>query len=327
MAPKSLLILRLSALGDVIHTMPAVALLRKSFPEARMAWVVEAPYAEMIQLALPGVSTIPVRTRRWRSHPAGRETRRELSAALRAMREIAGGETSLDFQGLIKSAILGRLSGAADRYGFAAEAIREKAALMFINAPVRVDRSRHVVDWNLQLASGAFGLTGLAPEVDLGPFATDPEGILTPLVALRPVVLAPGAGQPRKQWPSERFADLATRLSHRGVPVVVAWGPGERHLAEEIVAGAPDAIVAPPTTLGQLASLLSKARVLIAGDTGPLHLADALGTAVVGLYGPTDPNRNGPWKQVDRCVESWTGERSMEAITTDDVMTRLESIL
>src|SRR6185436_2603103 len=116
----------------------------------------------------------------------------------------------------------------------------------------------------------------------------------------------------------ERFRELAARIGPKALAV---WGPGERELAERI-----GARVAPPTNLRELAWLLQKAEVVIGGDTGPLHLADALGTKVIGLYGPTDPRRNGPWGQLDRCIDRFRTTKSMESITVEEVMTILERV-
>ena len=109
------------------------------------------------------------------------------------------------------------------------------------------------------------------------------------------IVLLPGAGKPNKLWPVDRFRELAKRI---GPKALVVWGPGEQELAEAI-----GARVAPPTNLRQFAWILQKAELVVGADTGPLHLADALGTKVLGLYGPTDPRRNGPYRQLQHCID------------------------
>jgi heptosyltransferase I len=130
-------------------------------------------------------------------------------------------------------------------------------------------------------------------------------------------VILPGAGKPNKIWPY--FRDLAQRI---GPKALVVWGPGERELAEAV-----GARVAPPTNLGELAFLLGNAQVVIGGDTGPLHLAAALGTRVVGLYGPTDPRRNGPYGQLSHVVSRFDSTKSMESISVEEVMNTLERVL
>jgi len=296
--PSSLLVVRLSAFGDVIHTIPAVAALRDALPQIEIAWAVEPAYAELVEL-VAGVKAIRVSLKKW-SPARIRE----------AVKSVRGYDDAIDFQGLIKSALIARVSGACRRYGFARDVIREKPAAWFVNRPVAIERSTHVVDWNLALARAlAPAIAGL-PSVDFSPFADDPSGKLGAFA--NRIVFLPGAGRPEKQWPAERFAELARRL---GGDVLVACGPGEEPIGRAI-----GAELAPPTTFRELAFLLRGARLVVGGDTGPLHLAAALGVPVAGLYGPTDPARNGPYGQLGSVVESFSTTKSMESISVDDVL-------
>jgi heptosyltransferase-1 len=299
-----LLVLRLSALGDVIHTIPAVVSLRDT---AEITWVVEAPYRELVEV-VAGVQTIPVRMKKWTREP------RAAQAAIRAMR---GGDTSIDFQGLIKSSALGWLSGARTRYGFASDAIREKPALLFTNRKVPVDTSKHVIDQNLQLAEALFGVRRPQPPLSSATWEKFPQGKDLDAYA-GSVVLLPGAGKANKLWPVDRFRELAKRIGPRALAV---WGPGERPQAEAL-----GARIAPQTNLRELAWLLQNAEAVIGGDTGPLHLADALGTKVVGLYGPTNPRRNGPYHQLHHCIDRFPSTKWMESISVEEVMTMLEKV-
>jgi len=299
-----LLVLRLSALGDVIHTIPAVVSLRE---RADVTWVVEAPYRELVEV-VAGVNTIPVRMKKWTREP------RAAIAAIASMRSV---DISIDFQGLVKSAVLGFLSGARTRYGFDRNAIREKPALLFSNRPVAVDTTKHVIDQNLELAANA-GQASARPSGGEGDWA----GFPTPVPGTEgAIVLLPGAGKPNKIWP--HFRDLARYLGRKAL---VVWGPGERDLADAVAdaAGAP---IAPPTNLRELAYILQQAEVVIGGDTGPLHLAAALGTKVVGLYGPTDPRRNGPYGQLSRVIDRFPTTKSMESISVEEVVKTLERVL
>jgi len=329
---KRVLVLRLSALGDVIHTIPAVVALKE---HARVAWVVEAPYRELVEI-VAGVEAIPVRLKQWGRSPIA--SRGAMRDALRAMR---GADTSIDFQGLVKSAMLGVFAGAHERIGFDRAAIREKPALLFTNRKVHVDTNKHVIEQNLELisaaphpafghplpASGERGTRGTpdarallparrgegARRADEGPlhweaFPADPENKLTAFA--NAIVLLPGAGKRNKLWPVERWREVARRTN-----AVVAWGPNERELADAI-----GGRVAPPTNLRELAWLLGRAQLVIGGDTGPLHLAAALGTKVVGLYGPTDPRRNGPYGQLDHCIDEFRATKCMESISVETVM-------
>jgi lipopolysaccharide heptosyltransferase I len=305
-----LLVLRLSALGDVIHTIPAVVALRDALPNTFLAWVVESPYRELVEV-VAGVDAIPVSMKKWGRNLMA--SRADVKYALRAM---SGFDASIDFQGLMKSASLPWIAGAKRRYGFQRSAIREKPATLFINQQIAVDTTRHVVDWNMQLASGVAGRELPTPPVDFTPFAADPDGKLRELGGR--IVILPGAGRPEKLWPVERFRELAQSL---GSDVVVAWGPGERELAEAI--GAP---LAPPTNLRELAELLRSAKLVIGADTGPLHLADALGTPVIGLYGPTSSRRNGPYGQLEHCIDVFATTKSMSSIGVADVMRKIEEV-
>lgn len=291
------LVLRLSALGDVIHTIPAVTGLR----DAQVSWVVEAPYAELVEI-VAGVEAIPVRFKKWGKSLIA--SRHDMHDAIGKMR---GADVSIDFQGLVKSAMVGFVAGAKTRIGFDRQAIREKAALVFTNQKVKVDTTKHVIDQNLQLA----GVRAGQPNWDAFP---------QPMSQVRTgkIVILPGAGKPNKLWPIERFRELAARL---GDDALVVWGPGEAERAQAI-----GARVAPPTNLRELAWLLKSADVVIGGDTGPLHLAAALGTKVVGLYAPTDPRRNGPYGQLHRVVNEFVTTKLMDSITVEAVMNLLEKV-
>ena len=284
------LVVRLSALGDVIHTIPAVVALRERHD---VAWAVEAPYRELVEM-VAGVRAIPVALKRWSLH--------NIREARRAVR---GFDVAIDFQGLVKSALLARASGAKDRIGFAKEFIREKPAAWLMNHRRHIDPSKHVVEWNLQLAG-----VEKAPEVDFRKFTANGQRSTA-----NEIVILPGAGRKEKQWPY--FAELAKRVN-----ALVVWGPGEEELARATATR-----MAPPTNLRELAQLLRDAQLVIGGDTGPLHLAAALGTPVIGLYGPTNPARNGPYGQLGNVVETYSTTKSMDGIGVDDVMRKIEAVL
>ena len=306
----SILIVRLSALGDVIHTIPAVVALRDALSNTYLEWVVEAPYRDLVEI-VTGVDAIPVAMKRWGRNLMA--SRGEVGFALRAM---SGADASIDFQGLMKSASLPWIAGAKRRYGFERSALREKPAALFINHHLPVDTTKHVVEWNMQLAGGVAGRELPMQNVDFTPFAADPDAKLGEFSGR--IVILPGAGRPEKLWPVERFRELAHAL---GDEVVVAWGPGERELAEAI-----EAPLAPPTNLRELAALLRSASLVIGGDTGPLHLAAALGTPVIGLYGPTSSRRNGPYGQLEHCIDLFATTRLMQSIGVSDVMRKIEEV-
>jgi ADP-heptose:LPS heptosyltransferase len=291
------LLVRLSAIGDVVHTLPALAALRAA--GHRAGWAVE-PAARALLLGNPALEAVaPV--------PASRGFRfREATAALRVLR--AGGyDVALDFQGLWKSAAWARLSGARRVIGYAGPHRREPASALLVGerAALPVD-AVHVIDKNLALlrtlgieavGSRAFPLPDTAPE------SRRVERELAGLGLRDFAVLNPGGGWASKLWPAERFAALAARLRALGLRSIVTWGPGEEGLAERVAAASDGAAVRSfPTTLLEYLEIARRARLVVAADTGTLHLACALGTPVVGLFGPTDPARNGPFAALDRTV-------------------------
>lgn len=317
--PRSVLVVRLSALGDVIHTIPAVLALRNALPDARLTWAIEPAYAELVEIVARPDAVVRTPMKRWRRSPL--ELLSGMPATVRQLREAARGGVAIDFQGLMKSALIARVSGASVRYSFDRESIRERAALLLSNRAVAVDRNAHVVEWNLALAAAAAPSITTVPAVDFLPFAVAGDEILRRLGGT--VVFVPGAGQARKQWPVSRFRELAERIGKR---VVAVFGPGEEALARSIAEGGV-AELAPKTGLRELARVLHDAELVVGGDTGPLHLAAALGAPVVGLYGPTDPRRNGPFGQLPRVVSSFETTRSMDSITVDDVLRKVREVL
>ena len=308
--PQRILVVRLSAFGDVIHTIPAVVALKRALPSTEIAWAVEPVYRELVEI-VAGVKVINAPLKRWGGKIVS--SRGEIRALAGDLRAFARHEVAIDFQGLAKSALVTRVSGASQRYGFHPESTRERLSTWLTNRHVRIDPREHVVDWNLRLARAVAPDLDAAPGVDFTPFASDPRGKLAGLAGR--IVLLPAAGRPEKQWPVAQFRELAQQI---GARALVAWGPGEDDLGRQV-----GAELAPATNFRELAHLLRNASLVIGGDTGPLHLAAALGTPVIGLYGPTDPQRNGPYEQLERVVESFTSTRSMASITTDAVMARV----
>jgi heptosyltransferase-1 len=285
------LLTRLSALGDIVHTWPLADALTRGEPPVELAWVVEEPFLPLVA-AHPAVArAIPVATRRWRRNPLSATTRRELREARRLARGSAP-DVALDAQGLVKSAAWGVLSGARERVGLARAFRREALAGMCYTRTVAPPvGTRHVIDINLSLA-GAVGrspLPGAAPD---GTFLLRDAGPRSEPAA---VVLLPGTGGRGKAWPASSFAALAREIARRGLPVKVAWGPGERGLAETVVSGAgAGATITAPTTIPELALLLARSAGVVGGDTGPLHLAASLGVPTTAVFVATDPERNGP---------------------------------
>ncbi len=302
-----LLIIRLGSMGDIIHTLPAVALLRARFPGATIGWAVERRWAALLSSESanlgprspekPLVDFVHlVDTHAWRAALFSRETWREARTALREIRDLQY-DVAIDFQGAWKSAILAQLSGAPRRLGFMQP--REKPATMFYTQVV-AQRSRHIVEQNLSLASWIVG--EIHPHaLCVFPLPQNPSAERAIDHRLRDaglhsfVLINPGAGWGAKLWPVVRYAQVALALKLHGLSAIVNYGPGEQRLATEVEKAAPGAAVAMSTTVAELIALTRRARLCIGGDTGPVHLAAALGVPVVALFGPTDPARNSPY--------------------------------
>jgi heptosyltransferase-1 len=304
--PLKILVIRLSSLGDILHTLPVVAGLRAAFPSAEIDWLVGESTAFLLS-AVRGIDTVHIFDKTavfpGLSRRNSRYSVRNLIRSLRAERY----DYSIDFQGLLKTAFLGFMSGAATRIGFPKGLVREPPAHWFYHrTPVRLEKAVHVIELN-RLLAGCIG-----PEIAPGTFdfVTDEKDAryvdsLIEKEGLRNfVVINPGGGWPSKIWKPEYFGLLADRIQGElKLQVVVTTGPGEESLYESL---ASHCIRKQPVHFQipflQLVPLLKKARLLIGGDTGPLHLACALNTAVVGIYGPTCPVRNGPWGNNDEIV-------------------------
>lgn len=303
---ERVLVVRLGSMGDIIHTLPAVATLREALPQATIGWVVEDRWVELLssrgEIAKPRGPGKPlvddihaVSTRAWRKSLASRKTWSEIRAATRQLR--AGNyQLAIDFQGAIRSAAIAILSRARVRVGFSSP--REKPATLLYTQTVRA-RSRHVLQQNLELVR----------EVCLGAESVEraelPADYGTELWADREVerrglqngfaLINPGAGWRAKQWPAERYSQVACGLAELGLRSLINCGPGENALAREVEAKSGGVAQGLTCGITELIAITCRARLFIGGDTGPTHLAAALGVPVVALFGPTDPERNGPY--------------------------------
>jgi len=303
---NSFLIVRLGSLGDIVHAMPVAAALRAEFPHAEIDWLVDPAYVDFLGL-LPGINRrIPVDPR---AFGRGAE-RRHLRETVRALRRKQY-DAVIDLQGLLKSAILARSVRGRKTIGFTRRHLREPLARLFYTVAVDPGDAVHVIHKNLALLS--------VLEVQDRRLRFPIEAVHTPTVdsVLERyggggyMLLNPGAAWPNKRWPASRFGEVARAVKAEfDLPSLVLWGPGERGLAFEAVEASQGAAdLAPPTSLVDLAGIARGARLLVSGDTGPLHVAGAVGIPVVGLFGPTRPERNGPWglydvtlSRVDHCA-------------------------
>jgi lipopolysaccharide heptosyltransferase I len=293
----NILIVRLGALGDIVHTVPAAAALRRAFPDALIDWVVDARHAEFTELVTCIDHVI-------RLEKASVPAWIDLVRRLRPSRY----DVALDFQGLMKSAVVARASGARRVIGFSVWHLREKTARPFYSEVDGQEAPGHVIRKNLGLLSSV-GVAGGAIEFPLARSQSAALDLVHESSARAGgpasfALINPGAAWPNKRWPAARFGDVASFLRDvRGLTPFVLWGPGEGALAQEVIdASSGAARLAPPTTTADLLELSREAALMVSGDTGPLHIAAAAGAPVVGIFGPTDPARNGPWSADDVVV-------------------------
>lgn len=329
----NVLLVRLGALGDIVHAIPAAAALRRAYPRARIEWLVDARHREMVELVtvLDRVVTVDAPS---------------VAGWVRAVRQLRAAtyDVALDLQGLMKSAVFARASGARRVIGFSIWHLREKTARPFYSE-VGTERpptgaelppeggspdlrssglrlqaedqpgalrqagrlEDHVICKNLRLLQ-TLGIQSSAIEFPLREWPSLVMQDVRREIGETPFALVnPGAAWPNKQWPPGRFAAVAAFLREvRGMRSLVLWGPGEAPLAHAVVeASGGAATLAPPTRVRDLLELARSAALMISGDTGPLHIAAAAGTPIVAIFGPTDAARNGPFSGDDTVVQRY----------------------
>ena len=300
---RRILIVRLGAFGDILLTIPAQQFLGRIDPSCEIHWLAEPPWVPLLR-CVSGIHRVwTADTKGWRR---GIRQARGIRKLLRELRSQDFDE-AIDFQGLLKSAALARLSGARRVRGFSRAELREKAASWFYTDRIETERGRHQLLHHLDL---------LSPPSYRGPVSARiplvlPGGLEDALNAQleersseRPILLNLGGGWETKRWAPERFGALATQIEGRlGVPTLFTIGPGEEELGERAVAAAR---CTPRKCLRigllELAALCRRSRLMVAGDTGPLHLAVAMGTPTVAILGPALPWRTGPFDSADETV-------------------------
>ncbi len=344
-APRNVLLTRLSAIGDCVLTIPLAVKVKQLWPDCRLTWIVDCAAAPLLELH-PAVDEVLRIEKRWLAHPSR-------WSALCSELQQRQFDLSLDPQGLTKSALLGKLSGARLRVGFDYSHGRELAPLL---ATQRLHRkTRHMVDTYLQLLSpwceqlpgtGEFQMPVYTPAVERV------ESLLQELkLNHRPardsgslqrwIGVNVGAGWISKQWPAERFGWIAQQVWERhGLRSLVLWaGDNEQALAEQVVMhGGGAAVAAPPTSLCELVEVIRRCELLISGDTSPLQIASAVKTPCVGLFGPTWADESGSYGNKHIAIQSSVlpdpgrGQRrssnsSMNAIEISEVLRACTSLL
>ncbi len=364
---QSLLVVRLSAMGDIIHTLPAVAALREAFPNITLGWLIDERWAELLctlrypragrrSSERPLVDRVhTVNIAQFRRSPISFHTWQQIAVGLSELRGIEY-DAAVDFQGAVRSALLARWSGAPVSYGDAQP--RENAASMFYTRQVETSGT-HVVEQALDLAQAVIhrppglhdsSVVSSSPpsatpagtllarcEVDF-PVDSDAEKRIGGLTAdTKFAILNPGAGWGAKQWPVERYGTVAKELAGDGIRSLINFGPGEDELAATVETASEGAAQKISCSIAELISLTRRASLLIGGDTGPMHLAAALKVPVVAIFGPTNPARNGPFGTrsiVLRSASSMTDhsryhepEQGLLEITPEEVVAAARKLL
>jgi lipopolysaccharide heptosyltransferase I len=296
--PSRFLILRTSALGDVVHCLPVLTALRRQRPRARIGWVVEEALAPLLAGHPDLDELLVVRLKPWRRRPLAPRTLAEVGRFLAAVDRFAP-EVVLDLMGNHKGGLLAAVTLADERVGLDRPFRREPASAVWINRRVR-PRGEHAVERALSVLAAV----GLRPETpDFGGDKLFPAAAGHGGDGDGAVLIHPGAGWGNKVYPPRRWGEVARRLGGEGLAVRVAVGPGEEALAREVAAasgGAARPLAA--LDLPALAACLRRARLVLGGDTGPVHLAHALGTSALALLGPTDPRTNGLYGALGRSL-------------------------
>jgi heptosyltransferase-1 len=344
-----LLIVRLGAMGDIIHALPAAAALRQAFPHATLGWLVEERWTELLcaqryprsgprSPQRPSVERLHVvNTKEWRRAPFSVNTWQQIAASLREVRGIQY-DAVIDFQGAIRSAFLARWSRSPIVFGSSQP--RESAARLFYTQKVVVKtHGTHVVEQALELAAAVVSApVAVKPQVEF-PIDPDAESKIAALTTEIKdfAILNPGAGWGAKRWPAERYGQVAKALAAEGICPLINYGPGEEELAVA-VENASDATARKIScSISELIALTRRAHLFVGGDTGPMHMAAALKVPVVAIFGPTDPVRNGPFDTrsiVLRSTSSVTDhsrhrdpEQGLLQITVDEVVAATKKLL
>ena len=285
----TVLLIKTSSMGDVIHNLPVVSDIVEHFPDAVVDWVVEQPFSEIPRLHPAVRAVIPVAVRRWRKHLLQQATWREIAACKAAIRNERY-DAVIDTQGLVKSALIARAAVGA-RHGFAADSAREPIAARCYDQRYSVARNLHAVERNRLLAGQVLGYTP-GTEVRYGIGA--PHLVLPWLGAKRYAVLLHATSRADKLWPEADWIALGKQLNSMGFACVLPWGTADEQVRSQRLANAmANAVAAPRLTLLEAAGLLAAAGVVIGVDTGLTHLAAALGVPVVALYCSTSPGLTG----------------------------------
>jgi heptosyltransferase-1 len=305
-----ILIVKLGSIGDIVHTLPSLAAIRRALPRAQLSWVVEKRSSAILQSNPLLDHLIEVDTKVMRRWPTSGETLLAPRQQFRRLRA-SSFDLAIDFQGLLKSSAIARLSGAKRVFGFSRAALREPASRLLLSRTVKTPSHSHIIAKNLALAAGALNIDvptssdGYEFPISIEPSFESEAAAVIPSRGGPFAILNPGGGWVTKLWEPERFGALADVLwTTHGISSLVSYGPGENDLASRVVAASRTGQAKAVTlSLKGFFALARRASVYVGGDTGPTHLAVASNTPIVGLFGPTEWWRNGSPRPDDICVE------------------------
>ena len=345
-----LLVVRLGAMGDILHALPAVTALRSAHPDWEIGWAVEPKWMPLLAAEpdpVPAVSPRgvlrplvdrihPAPAKSWARRPLSFDTICQIAALGRELRECCY-DAVLDLQGAIKSSVIAHFAYAPRTLG--EDSPRESPARWFYNERL-VTHLSHVIEQDFEMAAAIEGkpLQWTQPLLPVDPAGEAwCEALIEELGVAPLAMIAPGAGWGAKRWPVERYVEVARGLVSRGMRVLVNSGPGEDEMARAIESGTNGAALPVAASMAELIALVRRLALFVGGDTGPLHLACALGRPVVGIYGPTDPGRNGPYGTRFRVLRSPTSvrdhsrrrepEAGLLTITPEEVLRTAEELM
>jgi len=305
--PENILIIRLSAIGDVINVLPALRLLRSNFPDSSITWLVEDRASEIIR-DHPDLDEVIIYPRKkWqRGILKVNRSLNVISETLSFYKKLRRNHYDLviDFQGNLKSAVMNMITGSRNRLGFGKGYCKELNYLSTQHHAYPAGKKIHRIEKNLSLLKELDIETNFQrPEL---PVTRDDEEYISNFIegnadpSLPIIIIHPGTSKfgSFKQWPAENYTLLADMILDRHkANVIITWGPGEVDTVNEIVKSMKhNALPACETkSIKQLTELIKRATLFIGGDTGPLHIASIMGIPVVGIYGPKDPAIYGPY--------------------------------
>ncbi len=331
---EKILIVKLSSLGDIVHTLPAFKALRDNFLESKICWVVEKNGAEILKSLEKLDEIVIFDTLNWRKKPFSPETLKGLRESIKKIRKSF--DLAIDFQGTLKSSFITFISSAKEKIGFGKRNLREPiSSIFYTKMAVTVPENTHIILKNMKLLE-AIGIKKNLPEFpELKVNADLPQDLKFDRDRL--IILNGGGGWETKIWVKGRWRELALKIKEMGFEPLFLWGnTAEMKKMEEESRG--EILLAPFLNIPQLMKLLSLSRLLISGDTFPLHIADALGIPVVGIYGPSSPWRNGPISKNSKVVfqelscsfcykRKCKNVKCMESIDVESVLEKVKEIL